>query len=407
MTDALEERLRAELSPDLEVLRPLGHGSAGSVYLAREPALKRLVAVKVLRPNVASDETARRRFEREAQAAARLNHPNLTDVYRVGRLQAGVPYIVMEYIDGRNLADALKARGLMAVDEVRAVIAGVADALAAAHAKGIIHRDVRPANVLREEHTSRIVLTDFGIAAFLDSGSETTTQLTTVGHRIGDPRYMSPEHLDGEPLTEQSDVYSLGVLGYVLLTGEGPYPGGTRAEALIAHLHEKPRRLRELRPDVAPSLAVVLERCLERNPNHRPRAAEIAPTLARGALDGGRGDGVLGMFMGEMKRRRVWKVGAAYTVFTLASLGLLEPIRNNFPLTQSAERAFVILVLTGFPLALALAWAFDIHEGRVRRSASDPHYDRSIARRVLPWLGLGLSMIFVILLGWVLLARVG
>jgi len=405
MTDTLEQRVREELAPDLEVIRLIGRGSVATVYLAREPALKRLVAVKVLRPDIASDETTRRRFEREAQAAARINHPNITDVYRVGRLRLGVPYIVMEFIDGRNLADLITARGRLTSAEVRQVVACVADALSAAHAKGIIHRDVRPANVICEDRSDRYVLTDFGIAALLESGGETTTQLTTVGHRLGDPRYMSPEQLNGETLTVQSDIYSLGVLGYELLTGEGPFAGASRGEALVAQIQGEPRKLTAMLPDVEPKLAGVLERCIARNPDHRPRATEVLLGLVApspSVLPAVETTGAVHAFLLELKRRRVGQLGLAYVVALAAGGQAVTMIAEAVGFGWLGN-AVVAVALAAFPIALALAWMYDIREGRVSRATADPTYELSAFRRALPWLGLAFSIVLAGSLGlWLL-----
>lgn len=406
MTDNLEERVRQELAPDLEVVRLIGRGSVASVFLAREPALRRLVAVKVLRPDVASDEVTRRRFEREAQTAARLNHPNVTDIYRVGRLRSGVPYIVMEYIAGHNLADVLQARGRLTVEEVRRVVAGVADALSAAHANGIIHRDVRPANVIREDRTDRYVLTDFGIAALLESGGEVTTQLTTVGHRIGHPRYMSPEQLNGEPLTVQADLFSLGVMGYELLTGEGPFgPAPNLGVAITQQLRGEPRRLSSLLPGVDPVLARVLEHCLARNPDHRPRAADIllelagmAPGETKPATEP-EPTNAFSAFIAELKRRRVYKVGALYVVALAGGLEMLDQIGSAIERKLLPPPEVVVIALIGLPVTLSLAWTFDIRDGRIRRAAADPAYEISTVRRLLPWVGLAISGIIAVLIG--------
>jgi len=408
MIDELEERLRKVLAPDLEVVRVLGHGSVASVYQAREPALKRLVAVKVLRPDVATDDTVRRRFEREAQAAARLNHRNVTDIYRVGRLDGNVPFIVMEYIDGRNLADAMKASGRLSVGEVRHVMLGVASALGQAHAAGIIHRDVRPGNIIREDRTDRVVLTDFGIAALLETGGETSTQLTTIGHRLGDLRYMSPEQLGGDKLTVQADIYSLGVLGYALLTGEGPYPGG-RANEVAQKLHGRARPLRELRADVDTDLSNVLERCLARNPEHRPRAADIARALSGdGSLATGPADqSPFSRFLGELKRRRVYSVAAAYLTVTAVVLGMLDPMSNAFPGLIPMLRVLIVLLFVGFPAALSLAWIYDVHEGRVRRtpSAEDLNGVDAPGFPLMPVVGLVISVALAVIAGWWFLGR--
>jgi serine/threonine protein kinase len=408
VTDTLERQLREALAPDLEVVRVLGHGSVASVYQAKEPSLKRLVAVKVLRPEVASDDTARRRFEREAQAAARLNHSNLTDIYRVGRLD-GLPFIVMEFIDGRNLADAMKAGGPLTVAETKHAILGVASALGQAHANGIIHRDVRPANVLREDSTDRIVLTDFGIAALLETGGDTSTQLTTMGHRVGDLRYMSPEQLTGETLTVQADMYSLGVLGYVLLTGEGPFPGG-RANEVAQKLHGKARPLRELRPDVDPQLAAVLERCLARNPEHRPRAADAVRALSGGAAElPARDQTVFGAFLNELKRRKVSRVAGTYLAISVVVTGLSDAISNAYPGTLILMQVLIALLAIGFPVSVSLAWVYDVREGRVKRTPSPDEVEGigSTGLPIMPLVGLTVSVVFAIAMGWWLFRKLG
>jgi serine/threonine protein kinase len=195
MTDGavLDEPLRAALLPELEPIRLLGSGATAHVYLAREPALARLVA---------ADAVARQRFEREAQSAARIAHPHVTAIYRVGRVPDGRPYIVMEYVEGRTLTDVLAAGGVYEEPAARELLAALASALTAAHEKGVIHRDVRPANVLLENRTGRAVLGDFGVAGLLDSGSAAAARLTTAGMVLGDPRYHSPEQVRGEPAVE-------------------------------------------------------------------------------------------------------------------------------------------------------------------------------------------------------------
>ncbi|MFQ5690402.1 MAG: protein kinase [Gemmatimonadota bacterium] len=278
----LEERVREELAPYLRVVRLIGQSSAASVFLAREPALRRLVVVKVLAPELAADRKARLRFEREAQAAARIAHPNVVTVYRVGALSDDLPYLVMQYVRGRNLAQRLAAEGVLEEEEVRRLLMDLASGLAAAHRKRIVHRDVKPANVLYEEATGRVILTDFGIAAVLASGDEDPSHLTTRGHVLGDPWYSSPELLRGEELTELADMYSLGVVGFELLVGEGPYRAKTRAQIIAAHLREEPRRLEEELPGVDATLAVLIRRCLEKIPSRRPSAADFGRRLLVG-----------------------------------------------------------------------------------------------------------------------------
>jgi len=284
MPDAAEARalqaLQQAIGQDLEIKRRLGRGSMADVYLAKELELGRLVAVKVLLPMHVQDETARRRFEREAKAAASLDHPNVVQVFRFGRLPDETPYLVMRFIRGRTMEERLAAEGRLPVDVARDVLLGVASALAAAHERGIVHRDVRPANILWDEQTGHAMLSDFGIAAILVTSGEEVSRLTKTGQRVGDPRYLSPEQLMDEDLTELADMYAFGILGYMLLAGEGPYEAKNNTQWISGHLSGDPRDLGRLRPDVDPDVADLLRRCLNRNPNHRPKATDAARVLA-------------------------------------------------------------------------------------------------------------------------------
>ena len=406
MNANLEGRLRQELAPDLEVIRPIGKGSVAWVYLAREPALKRLVAVKVLRKELASDEVARKRFEREAQAAARIHHPNITHIHRIGHLADGVPFIVMEYIDGRTLSDAIQAAGSLSAEQVRRLLADVADALAAAHRQGVVHRDVRPNNIMRESRTDRTVLMDFGVAGLLESGSETITRLTAQGIRLGDLRYMSPEQMRGETVNAQTDVYSLGVVGFELLTGQSPFGAVAGAQAVAAQLRGSRRRLSDVRPDVDPPLAALIDRCMAQNPAERPLAAEAARAFLPGSaghasLADEAPKGAVGMFLVELRRRRVYRVGVGYLAVIFVALQFADLILQGLPVLS--YRALVIASLGGFPVALVLAWMFDVREGQIRRTASDGS-GAGRALRVLPLVALGISVILALTLIWWLLS---
>jgi serine/threonine-protein kinase len=272
--------LAAALGDDFDVLRTLGSGSVATVFLAREKALSRLVAIKVMDPRTAEDETARRRFEREARALATMSdHPRIAGVHRFGQLPDGSPYIVMRYVKGRTLEERLAAEGVLPLDQGLEALEDVCDALAVAHAKGIVHRDIRPGNVMWDEASDRAVLTDFGIAAILSTGDTDVTRLTSLGQRIGNPRYMSPERLRDEELTEASDMYAVGVLGYEILTGEGPHEADSNAELIRAHLEDDPRDMAELRGEVPARVRGLLIHCLDRTPNHRPTAADALRIL--------------------------------------------------------------------------------------------------------------------------------
>jgi eukaryotic-like serine/threonine-protein kinase len=395
--------LAEQLQPDLELIRPLGRGSTADVFLARETGLRRLVAVKVLRQELAADETVRRRFVREAQSAARVHHANVTTVYRIGELSGALPYIVMEYIDGRTVRDVLDTVGPYGEGEARALLTAIASALAAVHAGGVVHRDVQPGNVYIER-SGRAVLGDFGIAALVESGSDTATRLTQAGVRLGDTRYMSPEQLRGERPTECTDVYSFGILAYELLTGRGPYEASRQTELLVAHIREAPTPLSRLLPGIDVNLARLIELCLAKEPNRRPRAADLAARLdpQAGALAAGGAEerGRVAEFLAELQRRRVYQVLMWYGAVTAAVFGTAQVVYDAFELSQRSYQFVVLLTLGGFPVALVLSWLYDITGGGIQRTASTPTSRRI---RSLKWIGLGASVVSAALIGWILL----
>ena len=276
--------LTQALAPSFVLVRRLGAGGMGAVYLARDPLLRRLVAVKVLSPNLASDPEARARFEREGQAVAAISHPNVVNVHSVGELENGVPYIVMQYIEGRTLAERLKEEGPLEARPAKHIIGEVASALAAAHKKGIIHRDIKPANIILDDDTGRAMVTDFGIAAVKErEDKQPGIEITQAGIALGTPAYMSPEQLLAEPATEKTDIYALGLLGYELFIAEGPYQVSSPKEIMAAHLRDTPRRLSTMRGDIDPELERLLENCLDKDPAKRPTAAEVERRLEHGA----------------------------------------------------------------------------------------------------------------------------
>ncbi len=413
-------QIAAELAPDFEILRLLGEGSMAHVYLAREVALQRLVAVKVLKPEAAQDETARKRFEREARSVAKISHPNVTAVYRVGTLKNETPYIVMEHVEGRNLRDTLQAGGPLDVDTTCGVLGQLASALAAVHSVGIIHRDVRPGNVLQEKDSDRVVLTDFGIAGLLDSGGSDATRLTQAGQLLGDPRYMSPEQLLGDPLTDESDVYSLGILGYEVLTLQHAYGATSKVQIATAHLEKEPIPLLELRPDADPRLGELLARCLAKNPMHRPRASEVAKTLehiveephaepARAEPGPSGGERLpaalqnlpaLQNFLGELRRRHVYHVMVFYIVVAGGVLGVAADTLDSLPVPENTHKILVALTLGGFPVALVVSWMFDLSSKGVRRTESVLPKGAHAKIRALQVTFLSAALILAGLIGW-------
>ena len=352
-SERLLARLREELRPDLEVLRLLGEGQAARVFLARDEALGRLVALKVPRETRISDPVAARRFEREARSVASLSHPNVVDVYRYGRLADGAPYLVMHYVEGRSAEERLVAEGPMEPGRVREVLASVASALAAAHRRGIVHRDVRPGNILLEEETDRVFLTDFGIAALLPEAQDPSAEkLTREGEKLSLPAYASPEQLRGDEVAVASDIYSLGVTGYRLLSGRLPYDASSDGDLVLAHLTAEPRPL----PDADPVLGDVLRRSLSKSPDRRPKAGWIASRLA-GSADGTsrRASTAAGELFQRVRRRRLVQIVVAYLAVGATVIGVSADL-TGVVFSSDGFRATLVTVVAGFLYALILGW---------------------------------------------------
>ena len=278
---ALERELREALAPRLQVVRLLGQGGMGSVFLARDPALRRLVVVKVLSPGLAHDATARARFAREAEVAASVAHPNVVHVYQVGTLDhSGTTYFTMQFVDGPTLEQAYPPGTPVPEPTAKRVVGEIALALAAAHARDLVHRDIKPANVMIDRESGRAIVLDFGISAARGPQGLTGGKATTEGTILGTPAYMSPEQAGGEPAIDRSDVYSLGVLAYELVTGTLPYDAKTPMGLVAAHLTAIPTPLAKLRPDLDPLFASVVDQCLRKDPRDRPTAETVARYLA-------------------------------------------------------------------------------------------------------------------------------
>ncbi|MBI4499850.1 MAG: protein kinase [Gemmatimonadetes bacterium] len=279
--DGTLAELRTALAPGIHVLRPLGAGGMGSVYLGRDPALKRSVAIKVLTHALAQDPVARARFTREAEAAAAVSHPHVVSVYQVGELApSGVPYLVMQFVEGPTLQGVLHEGEALPEPRVRRIVGEVASALATAHAHGLVHRDIKPGNIMLDQESGRAVVLDFGISAVLEKrkvrGEE---KLTATGTSIGTPMYMSPEQAAGDAVTDRSDVYSLGVVAFELATGRPPFIESSAMGLIAAHMKEAPPDLHSLRGDLDPQLADLVNRCLAKDPLQRPSAADVARAL--------------------------------------------------------------------------------------------------------------------------------
>src|SRR5512138_760793 len=217
----LRAHVERVLNANYELDREIGRGGMGIVYKARDRRLKRLVAIKVLPPELAFRAEIRTRFLREAETAAQLSHPNIVPIYSVDE-RDGIVYFVMALVEGENLAARLHTSGALSPGEARRILLEVAHALAYAHERGVVHRDIKPDNILLQTGDGRVMVTDFGIARAVTEGAD--SRLTATGMAIGTPAYMSPEQSTGDrQIDGRSDLYSLGVVGYQMLTGDPPF----------------------------------------------------------------------------------------------------------------------------------------------------------------------------------------
>jgi len=279
MTDSLRDRVADALRHQYQIEDEIGRGGMAVVYRARDLRLERLVAIKVLPPELAHDPSLGTRFTREAQTSAQLAHAHIVPIYDVGE-RDGIAYFVMALVGGGNVAQLLEHQPRRPVDEVRRLLCETADALAYAHLRGVIHRDVKPDNILLDAESGRAMVTDFGIARAIEGG----TRLTRTGAALGTPTYMSPEQAVGErDLDGRSDLYSLGVLGYQMLTGRPPFAAGNSMALLLKHVSERPRPIAELRPEAPKAMCEAIERALKKAPEDRwPTAAAFRDALLQG-----------------------------------------------------------------------------------------------------------------------------
>jgi serine/threonine-protein kinase len=276
----LRSHIASVLDSAYELDKEIGRGGMGIVFKAKDRRLKRHVAVKLLPPELAFRSEIRSRFLREAETAAQLSHPNIVPIYAVDE-KGGLVFFVMGFVDGDNLAKRIHDRGPMPADEVRRILREVADALAYAHAHKVVHRDIKPDNILLDAASQRPMVTDFGIARAISEGND--ARLTATGIAIGTPAFMSPEQSAGDrDVDGRSDLYSLGVVAYQMLCGDLPFNATSTPALLVKHLSERPVPI-DQRVGVPADLARAVMLLLEKNPDDRfQTAAELKAALDTG-----------------------------------------------------------------------------------------------------------------------------
>ena len=261
-----------------EVLAVIGSGGMGVVLKALDPGLNRVAAIKVLAPHLAASDTARTRFSREAQAAAAITHDNVIDIYSVSEFD-GLPYLVMPYARGPSLQDRLDRQGALPLVEVLRIGHQIGSGLMAAHEQGLVHRDVKPANILLTDDVDRVLITDFGLARTVDDASVTNT-----GDIAGTPHYMSPEQACGGVIDQRSDLFALGSLIYTLCTATPPFRAETNYGVLRQITDSDPQPIHEVNPEIPEWLGGIVARLHAKNPDERFQSAKEVADELRGWL---------------------------------------------------------------------------------------------------------------------------
>ncbi|MDQ3697643.1 MAG: serine/threonine protein kinase [Gemmatimonadota bacterium] len=280
---ALRGLIERALSASYEIDREIGRGGMGIVYRAKDRRLKRTVAIKLLPPELSFRSEIKTRFLREAETAAQLSHPSIVPIYSVDE-RDGLVFFVMSCVEGPTLAKRLHDEGRLGVEETRRILREVADALSYAHGRGVIHRDIKPDNILLDADSGRALVTDFGIARAIQEGGD--SRLTATGMAIGTPAYMSPEQAVGDKVIDgRSDLYALGIVAYQMLVGEPPFIAASTPAMLMKHLTEHPVPVSERRVDVPSQLSATVMMLLEKEPERRfPNAGALVLALDGGAI---------------------------------------------------------------------------------------------------------------------------
>jgi serine/threonine protein kinase/Flp pilus assembly protein TadD len=320
-----------DFGPRYHVECLLGMGGMGKVYRAHDKELDRTVALKILRQDAAEHPLALQRFKQELQLASRITHPNILRIHDLGECH-GLKFISMQYVEGGDLLQILRKEGALPVSRAVSIMAQLCEALQAAQSANVVHRDLKPQNILVGE-SDHVFISDFGLAKSIEPS---LTGVTRAGAILGTPKYMSPEQIQGEPVDHRTDIYSLGLISYEILTGALPFNGDSTYQLMYQRIHELPRRPELLNPQIPPYLSAIVLRCLERDPTLRYQsAAEILADL-RGVQSSE--SGAFRQLLRAVCRARSRKIFAAAFLLGLAILGVLAFYlqRNHFKTNGSS-----------------------------------------------------------------------
>jgi len=376
--DRLFLDFQAALAGRYSLERELGRGGMGVVYLAREVRLDRPVAIKLLPPHQAGDAHLRERFQREARTAAKLSHPHIIPIFAVDEVGAFV-FFAMAYVAGETLTERVRRRGPLAPSEAGRVLREVAWALAYAHSQGLVHRDVKPDNIMLEEATGRALVADFGIAGLVRGAAG-----LDGGEVIGTPEFMSPEQALGEQVDGRSDLYALGIVGYFALSGKLPFEAGKATEVLAKQITEPAPPLASVVAAVPRRLAHAIDRCLEKDPLSRPQKGEELADQLGLALEQRR-ELPVGLRVFVKRNARLGGVGGLIYVFSIPfMMGFIGSLFGHYSAGDAALWTFVAAVTvvplgilagrarrflaSGFgPEELAVAFRAELEQGREER----------------------------------------
>ena len=405
----LQQQLQQTLGSGYAIERELGGGGMSRVFVARETALDRRVVVKILPPDLSASVSAER-FRREIQLAAGLQHPHIVPVLTAG-ISEGLPYFTMPFVDGESLRARLLREHELTVNDTVAILRDVAKALAYAHARGVVHRDIKPDNVLLTGGSA--VVTDFGVAkALRASQQEAGSGLTSLGMAMGTPAYMAPEQAAADPDTDaRADIYALGVVAYEMVTGRPVFSGRSPQQVLAAHTMQTPTPVTELRPSLPPAFAALIMRCLQKHPADRPQTAEALlhelDTLATPT-----GVSVPAMtaatraFLAPAGRVRFGRALGVYAIASIIVVALAALLVQTVGVPDWVLPGVAIVMALGLPMVLITGYVQRRAAATATMSGSGAHHVFTWRRTAMGGAG-ALGAFTVITITWLVMRHLG